>query len=54
VDASTVTRASEQKLNIFSQLTCHNTSYVLQKLGDAIITGHTGTNVNDLKLMLVS
>ena len=54
VDASTMTRASEQKLNIFAQLTCHNTSYVLQKLGDAIITGHTGTNVNDLKLMLVS
>ena len=54
VDASTVTRASEQKLNIFAQLTCHNTSHVLQKLGDAIITGHTGTNVNDLKLMLVS
>jgi len=26
---------------------------VLQKLEDAIVTGATGTNVNDLKLMLV-
>ena len=54
VDASTVTRAGEQGLSIFAHLTRHDASPILHKLGDAIITGHTGTNVNDLKLMLVS
>ena len=54
VDTSTVTRARKQGYDIFAHLVCHDTSSILQKLGDAIITGHTGTNVNDLMVMLVS
>ena len=54
VDPSTVTRARDQGYDIFASLVNHDISPVLQKLGDAIITGHTGTNVNDLKVMLVS
>jgi glycerate-2-kinase len=54
VDTSTVTRARKQGYNIFAHLIRHDTSSILQKLSDAIITGHTGTNVNDLKVMLVS
>ena len=54
VDASTVTRARKQGHDIFAHLVHHDTSSILQKLSDAIITGHTGTNVNDLKVMLVN
>ena len=54
VDSSTVTRAREQGHDIYAHLMSHDASYILQKLDDAIITGHTGTNVNDLKVMLVS
>jgi len=54
VDPSTVARARNQGCDIFAHLVHHDTSPALQKLGDAIITGHTGTNVNDLKVMLVS
>ncbi len=54
VDWSTITNAREQGYDIFAHLVHHDTSSILQKLGDAIITGHTGTNVNDLKIMLVS
>ncbi len=54
VDPSTVARARSQGCDIFAHLVHHDTSPALQELGDAIITGHTGTNVNDLKIMLVS
>jgi len=54
VDPSTVARARDQGYDIFAHLVHHDTSSILQKLSDAIITGHTGTNVNDLKVMLVS
>ena len=54
VDPSTVTRARDQGYDIFTHLVRHDTSFILQQLDDAIITGHTGTNVNDLKVMLVS
>jgi len=54
VDASTVARARDQGHDIFAHLVHHDTSSILQKLSDAIVTGHTGTNVNDLKVMLVS
>jgi len=52
--AEAVTRAKKQGYDIFAYLAHHDTSSILQKLSDAIITGHTGTNVNDLKVMLVS
>jgi len=54
VDKSTIVRAEEQGCDAFEHLRHHDTSPMLQKVGDAIITGHTGTNVNDLKIMLIS
>jgi glycerate-2-kinase len=54
VDASTVTRARKQGDDIFTHLVHRDTSPILQKLSDAIVTDHTGTNVKDLKAMLVS
>jgi hydroxypyruvate reductase len=31
----------------------HDVDELLRQLGDAIVTGPTGTNVNDLKVMLI-
>lgn len=53
IDNSTVKRAKETNLNILKHLSEHDVSTVLLSLGDAIITGSTGTNVNDLKILLV-
>ena len=32
---------------------CHNVSPALQQLGETVVTGATGTNVNDLKLVVI-
>jgi len=53
VDASTAERAKEKDIDISGHLSHHNASPVLRELNDAVITGHTGTNVNDLKMLLV-
>lgn len=53
VDASTAERAKEKDIDISGHLSHHNASPVLRELNDAVITGHTGTNVNDLKILLV-
>jgi hydroxypyruvate reductase/glycerate 2-kinase len=53
VDNHSMSRAHENGLDIFAALKRHDTTAVLQKLGDAIFTGNTGTNVNDLKIMVV-
>ena len=54
VDAFTAERANAKQLDIPASLSRHDSSAVLRELGDAIITGHTGTNVNDLKVLLVA
>ena len=51
-DASTVVRARSAGLDIADALSRHDVSPLLQTLNDAVITGHTGTNVNDLKIGL--
>jgi glycerate 2-kinase len=51
-DVSTVERARGAGLDILDALRRHDVSPLLQTLNDAIITGHTGTNVNDLKIGL--
>jgi glycerate-2-kinase len=51
-DYSTRESARERGLDIEHALRVHDVSPVLRALEDAIITGHTGTNVNDLKLGL--
>jgi glycerate 2-kinase len=53
VDNLTIERASALGIDIFKALKGHDVTPVLLKLGDEILTGATGTNVNDLKLMLV-
>lgn len=52
-DSHTVRRAKELCVDIKQALDCHETTHALMMLGDAISTGPTGSNVNDLKLMLL-
>jgi len=54
VDSSTIERAKEKGVDLLESLLSHDASTVLSELSDAIVTGHTGTNVNDLKVMLVA
>ena len=53
VDGSTLPTAQAKEIDVFRALHDHDASRVLQELGDAMVTGHTGTNVNDLRLLLV-
>jgi glycerate 2-kinase len=53
VDGSTFSLANKLGLDIRNALRQHDVSPILQQLGDAVITGQSGTNVNDLKLILV-
>ncbi len=53
VDGYTVQRSLKEGLDIYGNLMCHNSSYVFRRLGDAIFTGSTGTNVMDLRLLVV-
>jgi hydroxypyruvate reductase/glycerate 2-kinase len=53
VDESSIKRAKDIGIDLFEALKRHDTSTPLLRLGDAIMTGNTGTNVNDLKIMLL-
>jgi glycerate 2-kinase len=52
-DGETTDRAQSIRLNIAEHLRDHNSSEVLSKLGDAIFTGHTGTNVMNLRVIVI-
>lgn len=52
-DETSMRRAHEAGVDIFASLKMHDATPALLKLEDAIITGNTGTNVNDLKVMLI-
>jgi glycerate-2-kinase len=52
-DQKTTERARVEGVDLFALLGHHDAGTALDKLGDSIVTGATGTNVNDLKLMLV-
>ena len=54
VDEQTLKRAREMGIDIDDALNRHDVTPVFEALKDAIHTGATGTNVNDLKLLLVS
>jgi len=54
VDGQTLQRARMAEIDIFAQLRRHNASYVLKKLDDAIFTGPTGTNVMNLRVIVVT
>jgi glycerate-2-kinase len=53
VDSYTINRAEKLGLKIPLYLKKHNTSHVLRKLKDAIYTGPTGTNLMDLRIIIV-
>lgn len=53
VDGYTVERAKQKRIDVFENLVRHNSSYVFRQLDDAIFTGSTGTNVMDLRLLVV-
>jgi hydroxypyruvate reductase len=52
VDGSTMRRAREQKLNSAEALARFDAYSIFEKLGDAVITGPTGNNVRDLRILL--
>jgi len=54
VDGYTLKRANENNLDVFENLMRHNSSEVLVKLKDAVITGPTGTNVMDLNIIVIT
>lgn len=53
-DHMSVARADGLGVNFFDCLRRHDSSRALRSLGDAIVTGATGTNVNDLKFVLIA
>jgi len=53
VDSSSICRAKKLDISLQHELDWHNTEEVFEKISDAIITGPTGTNVNDLKFLLI-
>lgn len=53
VDGRTVTRAAQQGLDVHRALAEHDASSVLRTLGDAVHTGPTGTNLMDLRVVVV-
>jgi glycerate 2-kinase len=54
VDGETARRARKAGIDLYDCLKTHRTTSSLTMLGDAIETGATGTNVNDLKFMLIA
>ena len=53
VDGGTVDHARALGIDLRQLLKNHDTSAALSRMDDAIITGATGTNVNDLKFAIV-
>lgn len=53
VDGETVERAERSGLDLYGTLRRHDAANALRELGDAVYTGPTGTNVMDLRVILV-
>jgi len=53
VDGHTLRRARDAGIDLHTCLKQHDVTQALVRLGEAVETGATGTNVNDLKLLLV-
>ncbi len=52
-DGFTMKRAFKKGYDLYQMLMEHDVTEVLTSIGDAIHTGHTGTNVNDLVLYVI-
>jgi glycerate 2-kinase len=53
IDGTTVSTARQHGIDIQRSLALHDVTTALEVAGDIVFTGATGTNVNDLKLVLV-
>ena len=53
-DGHTVGRARAAGLDVYRRLGEHDSGSLLVALGDAVVTGNTGTNLCDLNLIYVS
>jgi glycerate-2-kinase len=53
VDTTTADRATELDEDLYRRLRDHDAAGALERLDDAVYTGSTGTNVMDLRLVLV-
>jgi glycerate-2-kinase len=54
VDGTTAARAGGKGFDLFQSLLAHDSSAVLRAVGDAVVTGNTGTNVCDLNVIYIS
>lgn len=54
VDAATVQRAAERGVDLRERLQRHDAAGALRTLDDGVVTGATGTNVMDLRIVLVT
>jgi glycerate-2-kinase len=52
-DGSTLHRAAQSGYDLYRVLLEHNITPLLMELGDAVVTGSTGTNVNDLVVCVI-
>jgi glycerate-2-kinase len=52
-DGKTIARAKELQVDLFDALKRHDISPALRKLDDAILTGPTGTNVVNLRVLVI-
>jgi glycerate 2-kinase len=52
-DGSTATRAAQKGYDLFQTLMEHDVATALKVAGDVVITGPTGTNVNDLVICVI-
>jgi glycerate-2-kinase len=52
VDGYTLSRAAKKGLNPLTSLASNDSSSFFSALGDAILTGPTGTNVNDIMILV--
>ncbi len=53
VDGDTITRAAKLKLNPNEFLANNDSYHFFSKLGDLVFTGPTGTNVNDISVIIL-
>jgi hydroxypyruvate reductase len=53
VDGTTVTRANEAGYSVTAALAAFDSYTLLEKLGDAVVTGPTGNNLRDLRILLL-
>ena len=53
VDGNTIIKAKEKGIHFGKALHEHDSAAVLEKLGDDLVTGHTGTNVMNLRVVVI-